>query len=399
MTIDRLAYLTVLALGACTGVDASTALNEPVVDTLDGGIVRVTNPGPTRWVDTNGWKLVEETIIRPEEGSPGELSEARRLVADDSGYVYVMQREPVTVKVFGPDGAWVRDIGREGDGPGEFRDGMLGIHGDTLIIQDANNSRITIFLTDGSFLGTTKSQCCYFMSNFTVLTDGLAMVPGPPPPGFGEAAGAFYLTRMDGTVTDTIALPKQDDRDTEGAWTVTRRSGRGTSMMSAPIPGTPQEEGLFRADGRHVSGTTDLYRLAITRGFTDTLRVIEATAPQLKRTEAERDSVFEDAIANISEGWRDAVREVADRGQIPADRPLWSGMMTDQQNRIWVGLPGPGTDVATLEVFSPDGVLLGKVPAPHPKILDGFWTRDHLYLRDETELGLPMIRVYRLQTD
>ena len=148
----------------------------------------------------------------------------------------------------------------------------------------------------------------------------------------------------------------------------------------------------------HVAGNTARYSLALGRGLDDTVRIIRATAPQLRLTDAERDSVFERAIEDQSEQWREAVREIADLDQIPTDRPIWSNLTTDRAHRIWVGLPGPGTDVATLEVFSPEGVLLGKVPAPHPNILSGFWTRDHVYLRDETEVGLPMIRVYRLQT-
>jgi hypothetical protein len=53
--------------------------------------------------------------------------------------------------------------------------------------------------------------------------------------------------------------------------------------------------------------------------------------------------------------------------------------------------------VATLDVFSKEGVLLGKVPAPHPAILeDGFWARDRVYLRDSDADGRPIVRVYRL---
>ena len=84
----------------------------------------------------------------------------------------------------------------------------------------------------------------------------------------------------------------------------------------------------------------------------------------------------------ITRAHLEAIRGVARADQIPGNRPLWTSVASDRENRIWVSLPGPGADVASLDVFSPDGVLLGKVPAPRPGILDAFWTRDRAYLRD-----------------
>src|SRR5690606_16360601 len=161
-----------------------------------GGVIQVTNTAPTAWSDTNGWKLVAERIIKPAEGSAGELSHVSGLAADAAGNVYVMQEQPVRISVFGPDGNYLRDIGRAGDGPGEFRFGMLGIVGDTLFVQDPNNSRFTTFLTDGTFLASHTSQCCVFTSTLTVLRDGRALILGPSPS--GEGRWAWYPTRMDG---------------------------------------------------------------------------------------------------------------------------------------------------------------------------------------------------------
>ena len=134
--------LPLVTLAACGG-DASSGLSTAAIDTLADGVVQVTNTGPTAWADTSGWRLVEELVIAPEEGSPGELSSTYRIAADDAGYVYVLQDSPARIAKFGPDGEWIMDIGREGDGPGEFRDGTLGIVGDTLFVQDPNNSAPT----------------------------------------------------------------------------------------------------------------------------------------------------------------------------------------------------------------------------------------------------------------
>jgi hypothetical protein len=164
--------------------------------------------------------------------------------------------------------------------------------------------------------------------------------------------------------------------------------------VDLPIPGLPIDRSTWRGDGVLVSGNTARYQLVLRRGFTDTLRIIQASAPALQLTASERDSLLEATLAEQPEEWREAMRSAADVSQIPSARPVWTAIATDREHRIWVGLPGPGTDVATLHVFSSDGVLLGSVPAPHPRILDGYFTRDRIYLRDVDEAGRAMVRVF-----
>lgn len=399
MTEFRATCCAAVLLAACTSTGTEGALSEPAIDTLAGGIVQVTNAGPTMWADTNGWRLVEELVIDPAEGSPGEFSDVTKLVADDAGNVYVMQIMPLAIKKFDAQGNWLLDIGRAGDGPGEFRDGMLYIHGDTLLIQDPNNARATTFLANGTLLGTAPSQCCYFTAPLPTVDGGLAMIMGQPPAGREDARFALYLTRMDGTVADTIVRRSTaPPRVADVAWTVSRSMpGGATQQISLAIPGQPRDEYAWRGDRQQVIGNTGQYRLALRRNYEDTLRIIVAPASPLMFTNAERDSVLQATIANEPEAWREAIRGVARADQIPSARPLWTQLATDREHRIWVALPGPGSDVATLDVFSKDGVLLGKLPAPHPGILEGFWTRERVYLRDLDPEGRPIVRVFRLE--
>lgn len=389
----QLPFLLVAA-AACAGADARTSLSEPVIDTLPGGVVQVTNTGPTAWADTSGWRIVEERVISPPEGSPGELATASIFAADEAGNVYVMQQEPVRISVYGPDGNWTHDIGREGDGPGEFRRGMLGIVGDTLFVQDPNNSRLTTFRTDGTFLASHRSQCCWFTSRLTVLADGRAGILGPPPA--GEGRGAYYFTRMDGVVTDTLVTPQDRPDETGDYWTVTRRSGQGTSMSVINIPLQPSDRDIIRPDGKVVRGRTDALRLVIGARYDDSSRVILATAPTLAVTDAQRDSAYRATLDGVDEDWRDAFAEVAKLGDIPGTWPVWTEMVADRENNLWVALPGDHGGYTSLLVFNSDGVLLGHVPMPHRGIFQGFWTRDRIYVRDEDDNDLPIIRVFRI---
>lgn len=392
--------LAALFLAACATGESQTSLNPPTIDTLANGVIAVTNSGPTAWADTNGWRLVLEREIVPEEGSPGEIGNPRGLAAGDDGTIYVLQQAPVTIKAYAPDGTWLRNIGREGDGPGEFRDGMFGLVRDTLFVQDPNNSRFTTFTTTGQFVASTPSQCCWWTSRFPIFDDGTIGIIGQyvdTAAAEGSGGGAYYLTRMDGTVVDTIPFPNEP-MDPEGTWTIVRKSGNNSSMMGMNIPLRPSTESAWFPTRQKVTGRTSAYSLLIVGLKDDTLRQFSAPATSVSITEEQRDSIFEAEIAGVGKDWEEAVREIAKPSQIPTTWPAWSGVAVDRNSRIWVGRPGAKGKVTTLDVFTPDGVLLGAVPAPADRILGGVWTRDRVYLRDETEEGLPRIRVFRIDT-
>lgn len=388
-------------LAACGGDVSEAALNVPVIDTAEGGIIHVVNPGPTRWAGTTGWRLVEERVIAPPEGSPGELSYARGIVADANGNIFVLEREPATIKVFGSDGRWLHNIGREGDGPGEFRDGMLGIRGDTLLVQDPDNQRLTTFLTDGTPVGTHQSQCC--VSNgraLMVFDDGRAVIPGLSPDQ-GRPGMAHYLTDMAGVVSDTIidtgtVFSAGEEVHDPTVWQVTRRRNGATSLMVLGVPNRPRDEEAWRPNGSRVVGNTGSYRLAVVSLVGDTVRTISAPAPVLTLTIVERDSLYEEEMAGLDESWRDAVRATADPNDIPTTRPAWSEVTVDPQNRIWVSRPDPHGKGNLLDVLTADGVLLGTLPAPTGGI-NGTWVGDRVYVRDTDDNDLPVIRVLRLE--
>lgn len=385
------AALCLPLLAACGGAQAKTALNPPVIDTLPGGVVRVKNTGPTLWTDTNGWKLVLERTIQPAEGSPGEIGDPNGVIGDAQGNAYLLQEKPTVIKVYGPDGAWVRDIGREGDGPGEFRNGMFGIYRDTLFVQDPNNSRLTTFRTTGEFIASAKSQCCWWTSNFPTFEDGTIGIMGP-----GKEGGALFVTHMNGTVVDSFPIPSSRPKP-GNSWTITMKRGGGTSMMSMGIPLQPSDRSAYLPNRTKIVGHTGAYEFAVTSLKGDTLRRFSAPATVLTITETQRDSIFQAAIEKVSEQWRAAVKEIAKKEQIPTQWPLWSDVAIDGKGRIWIGRPGAKGEVTTIDVFSKDGILLGTVPAPHLHVLDGYWIADLVYLRDETEEGTPVIRIYRIK--
>ncbi|HKS07707.1 MAG TPA: 6-bladed beta-propeller [Gemmatimonadaceae bacterium] len=72
-----------------------------------------------------------------------------------NGDVYVANAGSYSIRVFTARGAFVREIGRRGDGPGEFQSIVsLRIVADTIVVWDFSLRRVTAFRLDGALLAT-----------------------------------------------------------------------------------------------------------------------------------------------------------------------------------------------------------------------------------------------------
>jgi hypothetical protein len=78
-----------------------------------------------------------------------------RVIADKDGNVYLLDNQLSEVKVFSPDGEYLRTIGREGEGPGEFRrpQDMFFLPDGNLGVLQLAPGRIIMFTLDGEPLG------------------------------------------------------------------------------------------------------------------------------------------------------------------------------------------------------------------------------------------------------
>ncbi len=396
--LSRSTLLLTALLAACGTPDKpAVALNPPVIDTLPGAIVHVRNTGPTGWTDTNGWKLVPVATINPPDGAPGEIGAVQSLAIGDDGSVYAFQRSPATITVFGPDGAFVRSIGREGDGPGEIRSGMVGVRNDTVVVQDPNAHRLTWFKADGSFIRTVQSTCCYWTNTFTIDSAGRIWSPGSVGK---DGDGGWIRFGMDGTRLDSLLMPKSNDAPSAGKyWSVSMKNGNSRSSMMMNIPLQPSTQQFLRSDGAVMVGNTQLLSFAILANAKDSSRVFEAPAQHLAIGDDLRDSIFEQAIAKQSEQWREALRKDAKVDDIPKVWPAWTNVASDRSGRLWVSLPGDGGEVTRVVVFDAGGRLLGDVPPVSAKMFNfAVWSRDRLAFLDEDADGRSVIRVFRLVT-
>jgi hypothetical protein len=188
--------------------------------------------------------------LRLGDDEDGEAFQFTRIsgVVQGPGAVYVAQDGQQEVLVFDLQGRYIRTIGRQGSGPGEFQ-GLqsIGVLGDTLWTIDVGLRRISVFQADGQLIATTPLEqlgttsgvagSYFFSMPMALLSDGTVL-------GFGGTTGraiaegwvtAYPLLRMtrSGDVLDTLGWVSIRNAD------MILRSPKWTMYRSQPFGDNP----------------------------------------------------------------------------------------------------------------------------------------------------------------
>ncbi len=116
------------------------------------GVTVVKNPKePIHSADV--FSLEEELSIGEVEGREEYMfSGIRSMVIDDAGRIYVLDRRDPHLRVFERNGAYIRTIGRKGQGPGEFTMPLgVSITRQNELVVDDFRSRLAFFSLEGEF--------------------------------------------------------------------------------------------------------------------------------------------------------------------------------------------------------------------------------------------------------
>jgi hypothetical protein len=109
-------------------------------------------------------KFIEDLSIGVQEGDENYMfSEPRDINSDSKGNIYVLDYREVTIKKYDSHGTHIKNIGRKGQGPGEFQMPRSFIMGrnDRIYVQDSLSLEIEILSADGDDLGAVnlKDRC------------------------------------------------------------------------------------------------------------------------------------------------------------------------------------------------------------------------------------------------
>ncbi len=315
-----------------------------------------------------------------------ELGDGRVVVADPLGGEVVILDAALRQ---------ARPVGREGAGPGEYRqpDAVYPLPGDSTLVVDLGNARLSVLAPNGTFA-----------RSFPMVLGQLNLAEGPPTamlPGGTDARGRIYfqgpgfgrdsteLLRFDPATrkVDTLVRLKLPD--------VERQESGGENQRRVSIRTIP----FAASDGWAVGANGAVAALRVRDYHLDWIdagRVRSgppAGAPPVRIGRAEKEEWVErtqltggigmqvqnvNGEVSVSFGRNRAQGRIDVTGyKWPERKPAFDpgAIRVDPQGRVWVFRHLAAGQAALYDVFGPDGALAGSVRFPAGRRLVGFGAR------------------------
>ena len=323
-------------------------------------------------VDT--WSLSELPTVAfgTVEGDSGYVFGAVRALSRlEDGRIVVADQLDYSIRVYGPTGRFEREIGRRGDGPGEFRalSGLWTSGSDTIRVWDSGLARVSTFLADGRLVWTTRFETS-------------------PPEGPGGALEIFGGTFSDGDVALGWTVAQRAppgglaiDRIVfgrfapHGAFVRLMVEGQGLHRYNqefnrSPVPFSPFPRAVVARDSLHfMNGVGGIIAISDPDDGLGVVRIMKVDIEAVGSSEA---------WAKLRERI-DAEGGGGSNPTIPNARltsvPSLAGILADDQGRIWVKVYDPGEDSVYINkgmageggewlVLSADGAVVARVSVP-----------------------------------
>lgn len=361
----------------CCAVSVAAAQGRPAAPAAR----RLMNAKPVGWADTNGWRLVLERTVQPQDGSKAMLGDPQDVALLPDGRILVLDESPDRVLLFDAKGAFIRQIGREGDGPGEYRNPVMAVRGDTVVLFSGARGRATLLTLDGKPVRDFLTDTHHDGPPISVDTrnrlrvTGSRRVPGEP------SATQWVYFDLTGKKLDSIAPPVAV---APKIWRANIQGGIATTW----VPLAPQTTTAFRNDGAMLFAANDRYEAVLTRTGRDTALVFGRTGVQAERvTAGYRDSLWANLMRNPY------LKDVASKNDIPWTYAILNEMTFDGLGNVWAS-SGHGKALR-FDVFTADGRYLGAVPPPFRSFWRSSWQGQRVAVVAEED-DAPVIRVYRI---
>lgn len=323
-----------------------------------------------------------------------QLTDVQAIDVDGQGYIYVADPLKGAVVVLSADGRPLRDIGRKGQGPGEF-DYIRNVQvlpGDSLLVFDHGLLRTTVF-------GPGSDKAAYLIDHAAqglVPPNWVERIPGSPLlfATYRDAVTAGANGANDAELKQAVRLLDAQGKLIRDSILVTpasnevliARQGGTVAVANNPF-GLPSR---FRVgdDGRIYYARGD--SLAIGIYSTDGQRVggfsVRHTAPRVTDSDLS-------AAVEANEGSQMIVNAM--RQQAPERWPALRNFVLDERGLIWVGVVTPANEPARWVAFDTAGKAVCSTSLP--KSVDLKRIRGgNAYGVQVDELDVPRVVVYSI---
>jgi len=400
----------VISLASCASNDESPGHSFRIYE--ENGVQVAETTGGPKYMEP----LFEyEEVVRLEQDEEREetiLYQAYSYLMGEDSCFYVEDRGNTRIAIFGPDGKYIRSIGREGEGPGEFRNlRLLWIRGNNLAIWDSRNRRTSLFNTGGAFLKSfSHSRGGSSISELHPIPNGRMVLVSRErdPVVMGEEDEVtWYSATIVSSEGDTLTRVESQRYN----------SGKIIFLadyniaFSAQIYFGPRSQILFHPENGILNYLTTepiLKWYGINGELNRLIRLEIRPEPVTKedrlgltRMLDEQAETVEEGSFLDEEGWRALAKEQKKYLKVADNKSFWRSVTVDDLGYYWLryhpdyNAPAEERSNAPYRVLSPEGEYLGDTVWPET---NGRVSRGHfLTFHEDVETGLRAPVVYRIR--
>ncbi|MEJ2217098.1 MAG: hypothetical protein P8099_10835 [Gemmatimonadota bacterium] len=350
----------------------------PAFAVRDSAGVHIAESRAPAWSEGESWRLASAPAVRigslngPPELQFDGVVEALRLA---DGRIVVADGGSGEVRFYGPDGAFLRRVGGEGDGPGEFRlmSGMGPAAGDSVWVYDYSLRRFTIVPADGgtprvvalrvdlpTLVAVGRTSDGDWVMGESWAASRLAGGAGTreaPHEGLRRDPVAYIRVGPDGTLRDTLGMFPGRELELR----IDPDAGR---MMMINVPFARVSSHAMRGD-RVFIGDQSTFQVGEYRPDGRVVALIRIPGMDLTLTDADVAKALQNALAGIPERARPGIRALWRSYSMPPTKPAYSRLLVDADGDLWVAASArrPAT-AERWRVFDAGGRWLGVVAVP-----------------------------------
>jgi len=288
----------------------------------------------------------DDLVIAPHSGDDNySFYMPSDVMADSRGNIYVLDGGEARVQVYGPDGDYLRTLGKQGSGPGEFRGNQSGfitvlatMAADRLIVYDMSLQRLSVWDAAGEHQGDhllpepRLGRLVAGRDDGTVVATTLQRVED------GSRTAVIALDTDGEVLRDYVNLPPSGTLDI-GARRIVNPAG-GPTFAAAP-------------DGTVYATAGDEYQIIAVAPDGSTRWALRVAQERTPFTDADRERIL-DVLSNNGESPLDTAGT-----DWPAHLAAISRLSVDGHGHLYVfGPTPPFADTPAeidVDVYAPDG--------------------------------------------
>lgn len=327
----------------------------------------------------------EPKIVLDDDSTPDDIffegyEHTSAIAVDEKGNVYVADYAANHVKKFDAKGAFIKTLGREGQGPGEFNSPYTMAYGSgRLMVWNMRNTCFTTITTEGEHIQTRTLNRLEegWPTKFRSLPDGRILME----------TRKSNREDMDNYLVFELRLYSADMEylKTIYSHTVHNRKFIAKLRRDIPAPFAARVCWEITPDGMIAIGYSGDYEIEIHDPDKGKASSFAHEGDPIKVTAEDKDNFFGGITTSqggqVTRGAPDYIR---DNTEFPKFKPAFNQIMVDSEGNFLISQfgPNPSQDYKSFDAFDPGGRFInrveiledGKIPIHGAQIRNGaFW--------------------------